>query len=179
VNQQLLDNNYIHVPGFITPERAAALAIEFEVYANEFGWREDSQALQCPSVSNFLPFVRLLVEKVPRVSEIIGEEVLPTYSYARVYSETGVELKRHRDRPACEVSLTVNLAKSEPWPICIQRPDGEEICLEQNPGDAMLYLGCIADHWRGPYTGNHHVQVFMHYVRSYGDNAWAFFDLQQ
>jgi hypothetical protein len=179
VNQQLLDNNYIHVPGFLAPERAAALAVEFEIYAHQCGDRNDRQAPQCPSVHNFLPFVRLLVEKVPHVSKLAGEEVLPTYSYARVYSEKGVELRRHRDRPACEVSLTVNLAKSEPWPICIQRPDGEEICLEQNPGDAMLYLGCIADHWRKPYTGNHHVQVFMHYVRSYGDYAWAFFDRQQ
>jgi len=179
VNQQLLDNNYIHVPEFITPERAAHLAAKFERYAEECGARDDPQAPQCPSVHNFLPFVRLLVEKVPQVSELVGEEVLPTYTYARVYSERGVELKRHRDRPACEVSLTLNLAKSEPWPICIQKPNGEEVCLEQNPGDAMMYLGCVADHWRGPYTGNHHVQVFMHYVRSYGDNAWAFFDRQQ
>jgi len=179
MNQQLLNNNYIHVPGFITPERADELAAEFEVHANEFGWTDDVQAPQCPSIYNFFPFVRLLVEKVPHVSELVGEEVLPTYTYARVYSENGVELERHRDRPACEVSLTLNLAKSEPWPICIQKPNGEEVCLEQNPGDAMLYLGCIADHWRAPYTGNRHTQVFLHYVRSYGGNAWAFFDRQR
>ena len=179
MNQQLLDNNYVHVPGFITPERAFLLAEEFKVYADEHGWKDDHQAPKCPSVHNFLPFVRLLVEKVSQVSEIAGEEVLPTYTYARVYNQNGTELKRHRDRHACEVSLTLNLAKSEPWPICIQKPNGEEICLDQNPGDAMLYLGCVADHWRGPYTGDHHVQVFMHYVRSYGDNAWAFFDRQR
>lgn len=179
MNQQLLDDNHVYAPGFIAPERAAALAVEFEAYANKYGDRSDHQAPQCPSVHNFLPFVRLLVEKTPQVSELAGEEVLPTYAYARVYSERGVELKRHRDRPACEVSVTLNLAKSEPWPICIQKPNGDEVCLEQNPGDAMLYLGCVADHWRAPYTGERHVQVFMHYVRAHGDNAWAFFDRQQ
>jgi hypothetical protein len=179
VNQQLLDNNYIHVPGFIAPERAAHLAAKFEREAEEHQLGGDSQIPLSQATHNYLPFVRLLVEKVPHVIELAGEEVLPTYTYARIHRTPGAELHRHRDRPACEVSLTLNLAKSEPWPICIQKPNGEEVCLEQNPGDAMLYLVCIADHWRAPYTGNHHVQVFMHYVRSYGDNAWAFFDRQQ
>ena len=179
MNQQLLDNNYIHVPGFITPERAAALSEQFERDAEKHQLHGDSQIPLSQAIHNYLPFVRLLVEKVPHVTELAGEEVLPTYTYARIHKTPGAELRRHRDRPACEVSLTVNLAKSEPWPICIQKPNGEEVCLEQNPGDAMLYLGCIADHWRSPYTGNHHVQVFIHYVRSYGDNAWAFFDRQK
>jgi hypothetical protein len=176
MNQQLLDNNYIHVPGFITPERAAHLAAKFERYAGEQHLCGDPQIPQSQATHNYLPFVRLLVEKVPHVSELAGEEVLPTYTYARVHNTPGAELHRHRDRTACEVSLTLNLAKSEPWPICIQSSNGEEVCLEQNPGDAMLYLGCIADHWRPPYAGAHHTQVFLHYVRSYGDNAWAFFD---
>ena len=178
MNQQLLDNNYIHVPGFITPERAAHLTAKFE---NEcFHILDPTDFVTSDgSVHNYLPFVRLLVEKISHVTELAGEELLPTYTYGRIYRSSNHNLPRHRDRPACEVSLTLNLAKSDPWPICIQKPNGEEVCLEQNPGDAMLYLGCIADHWRGPYTGSHHVQVFMHYVRSYGDNAWAFFDRQQ
>jgi hypothetical protein len=34
--------------------------------------------------------------------------MLPTYSYARIYAN-GDELKKHRDRPACEVSVTLHL----------------------------------------------------------------------
>jgi len=178
MNQQLLDNNYIHVPGFIAPERAALLASKFERDCFRVIDQSDP-ATSDGSVQNYLPFVRLLVEKIPHVTELVEEELLPTYTFARMYFSPNHNLPRHRDRPACEISLTVNLAKSEPWPICIQKPNGEEVCLEQNPGDAMLYFGCIADHWRGPYTGNYHVQVFMHYVRSYGGNAWTFFDRQQ
>ena len=36
---------------------------------------------------------------------LIGKEVLPTYSYARLYTE-GEILSKHKDRPSCEISVT-------------------------------------------------------------------------
>jgi hypothetical protein len=81
----------------------------------------------------------------------------------------------HSDK-ACEISITVNLSSDAEWPIFIQKPDCTEAAVELKPGDAMLYLGCVADHWREPYTGNNYAQVFMHYVRRDGPNAWAYFD---
>ena len=32
----------------------------------------------------------------------------------------------------------------------------------------MLYLGCLAPHWRLEYTGKNYSQVFIHYVREDG-----------
>ena len=32
--------------------------------------------------------------------------LIPTYSYARIY-KNGDELKRHKDRPSCEISTTL------------------------------------------------------------------------
>jgi hypothetical protein len=44
----------------------------------------------------------------------------------------------------------------------------------------MLYLGCVADHWRDtPFSGQNYSQLFLHYVRSNGSNAWAYFDKKQ
>ena len=40
----------------------------------------------------------------------------------------------------------------------------------------MLYLGCVADHWRNQFLGKEYVQVFLHYVRSRGDKAYTYFD---
>lgn len=40
----------------------------------------------------------------------------------------------------------------------------------------MMYRGNIADHWRDKFEGREYVQVFLHYVRSRGENNWAFFD---
>jgi hypothetical protein len=50
----------------------------------------------------------LLVKTLPVMKERTGLDLIPTYSYARVY-EKGSILKRHKDRPSCEISTTVNL----------------------------------------------------------------------
>jgi len=175
---QIIQNNYLHVPGFIKSEHAFSLAKEFKEHCTKFNLQGDPQATNSHSMYDFMSFVRLLVEKTPEVSELLGEKVLPTYTYARVYKEDS-ELLRHRDRPACEVSLTLNLSKDKDWPIYFQRPDGSETSLELEPGDAVLYLGCQADHWRNKFEGQECVQLFMHYVRSYGSKSWAYFDKRQ
>jgi hypothetical protein len=177
MKQEIIQNNYIRIPEFIFRYQAAAFAEEFKTHAlaNCGG---DSQAPNSHAKYDFMPFVRLLVGKVPEVSSLFGEEVLPTYTYARVYNNGSV-LERHRDRPACEVSITLNLSKSHDWPIYFQRHDGSETFVELEPGDAVLYMGCISDHWREQFVGEEYTQVFMHYVRSYGENAWAYFDKNQ
>ncbi len=40
----------------------------------------------------------------------------------------------------------------------------------------MLYLGCIAPHWRDEYVGKEYAQFFLHYVRSRGSAAVSYFD---
>ena len=172
---KIIQNNYLHVPGFITSDEALLLAQEFKEHCEKFNLPGDSQAPNSHSMYNFMPFVRLLVEKVPKVSDLLGEKVLPTYTYARVYKE-GSELLRHKDRPACEISLTINLSKDSDWPICFQRPDNTETSVELAPGDAILYLGCQGDHWREKFNGQEYVQLFLHYVKANGAKAWAFFD---
>lgn len=176
---EIIQNNYLTVPGFINQQQALDLAKKFKEYCIKFNLQGDPQAPNSSAIYDFMTFLRLLVEKIPEVSELLGEKVLPTYTYARVYKE-GSELLRHRDRPACEISLTLNLLKDTDWPIYFQRPDGSETSIELNPGDAVLYLGCQADHWRNKFEGQECVQLFMHYVRSHGNKSWAYFDkLQQ
>jgi hypothetical protein len=50
----------------------------------------------------------LLMKMLPIMKERTGLDLIPTYSYARVY-EKGAILKRHKDRPSCEISTTLNL----------------------------------------------------------------------
>lgn len=175
MNTQLFDNNYVLVESLIDRSRAKVLADGFKQYVKQINARGDIQAPNSPSVYNHMPFVKLLVELTPKVSEILGEQVLPTYTYARVYSKKEV-LVRHRDRPACEVSITLNLSKDKDWSIWFQRPDGSESSIEMEPGDGAIYFGCTADHWREPFKGKEYTQVFLHYVRADGPNNWAFFD---
>lgn len=104
------------------------------------------------------------------IEEIVGEELLPTYAYARLYSNGDV-LEKHKDRPACEVSVTIQLGRSHhyAWPIYMG-----DARFDMAEGDGVIYKGCDVEHWRnkcdGP-EGYYSGQVFLHYVRKNGSYA--------
>ena len=83
-------------------------------------------------------------------------DLVPTYSYARAYKKGDI-LKRHKDRPSCEISTTIHLGGDQ-WSIFIEE---EEVVLEV--GDMLVYSGCELEHWRKPFEGNICGQVFLHY----------------
>lgn len=114
----------------------------------------------------------LLLESKNAIEEAIGKELLPTYSYSRIY-QPGEELKPHVDRPACEVSVTVNVAtKGEFSPIYTKYGKNEPEKHILNPGDAVIYLGCDVLHWREPLKEDQlNVQFMLHYVDKHGSNA--------
>lgn len=175
--EELWSRNYTVIPGFLDSCTAKELSDEFREFARREGLKGDHQVPQSESVYNYLPFLEILCQKCPEVSIAIGETVLPTYTYARVY-KNGATLEGHTDRSECEISLTINLDGDEDWPIWIETPDGKEVRVSLKPGDAMIYLGCTARHWREEYTGNWYTQCFLHYVRSRGDRALSVFDSQ-
>jgi hypothetical protein len=135
----------------------------------------DAQIADAP-VAYGDPHLDMLLERVrPKVEQATGFKLWPTYSYLRVYRR-GHVLKAHRDRPSCEISMSVNLGMSadEPWPLWIAGPKGiASVAL--NPGDGLIYRGCDCYHWREPFAGNHLAQVFLHYVDQNGPKAqWKY-----
>lgn len=108
----------------------------------------------------------LLLKLQPIIEEATGISVYPTYSFYRIYS-SGDELVPHKDRPSCEVSITISLGydyqgKDYSWPIYV---DGTACHLL--PGDLVCYRGVDLEHWRTPFDvpeGSWHVQAFLHYV---------------
>lgn len=111
----------------------------------------------------------LLERLTPLMCAITQRELLPTYSYTRVY-KWGDVLRRHKDRPSCEVSTTVNLG-GDNWPIFLE-PSGEEgkegVKVELSPGDMLVYRGDKLEHWREPFEGYDCGQVFLHFVDKNG-----------
>lgn len=114
---------------------------------------------------------------VPRVEYCTGLALYPTYSYARIYHK-GDELRPHRDRRACEISVSLNLGQTPdiPWPLCIRGRDNKDAAAPLRPGEALIYHGIELTHWRAPYEGEECAQVFMHYVNQHGPNAGERFD---
>ena len=119
----------------------------------------------------------LMLKCQPEMEKVTGLKLYPAYTYARIYKK-GDELKRHKDRPSCEISTTINLG-GESWPIFIDTtgadnvideyknihkpnaPEGVRVDLEI--GDMLIYEGCKLEHWREPFEGDNCGQVFLHY----------------
>lgn len=123
-----------------------------------------------PAFDGLLEFLR------PRIEEDSGLTLHPTYSHFRLYRH-GNELRRHRDRPACEISVSLNISQTpaDPWPIYVEGNSGPYAALLA-PGDALLYRGIDLFHWREAYMGRELVQVFLHYVDRDGPHADQKFD---
>ena len=123
-----------------------------------------------PYVQVLLPIVKPILENVWNVS------LVPTYSYARIL-KPGSDLPKHRDRPACEYSITITLGHNYDedfdYPIYMGGlPNYIPV------GGGVTYKGCEIEHWREPLIGtpeNFWAQVFLHYVDAngeYADYAW-------
>jgi hypothetical protein len=121
----------------------------------------------------------------PIMKEKTGMDLVPTYSYTRIY-EKGNKLRRHKDRPSCEISTTLHLG-GDPWPIFLD-PSGANFVIDEfkeihkpgaptgvrvdlKVGDMLIYSGCELEHWRQPFEGNICSQVFLHYNHANGPFA--------
>ena len=158
-------------------------AVEF-MYKNNFhsessllGTWKDQQVPNTYSHYGDFAMETLLVKMLPVMKQHTGLDLIPTYSYARIYKKGDI-LKRHKDRPSCEISTTLHLG-GDPWPIFIDgtgadnvideyknihkpnAPEGTKVLLEV--GDMLVYSGCELEHWREPLEGNTCAQVFLHY----------------
>ena len=174
MNQNLLNNYCMVIKNFVGNESAKEMSDL--LYKDSLkSYNRDDQVPTAHSVQNPNFGLIVLCNKCLEVGKYVEENVLPTYCYARQY-EHGSILKRHTDRTACEISLTVHLDGDKEWPIWVETPDGENVSVELESGDALLYLGCVIPHWRDAYNGNRYSQLFLHYVRSNGICSGAFFD---
>jgi hypothetical protein len=137
----------------------------------------DKQVPNSPSGYGDPAFDGLLDYLRPRIENRAGLRLLPTYSYFRLYRR-GAVLKRHRDRPACEISVSLNIGQtpSEPWPLCVMGNSGRTYRAMLSPGDCLLYRGIDCLHWRDSFAGDRLVQVFLHYVDRDGPHAGQKFD---
>ena len=129
------------------------------------GSRADRQVPGCYTKYGDWVMETLLMHMIPIMKAKTGMELIPTYSYTRLY-EKGNKLKRHKDRPSCEISTTLHLGGNE-WDIYLE--PNNKIRLKQ--GDMLIYAGQELEHWREPFEGEVCSQVFLHYNHANGPYA--------
>tara|TARA_R110000751_G_scaffold254465_1_gene353943 strand:+ start:73 stop:768 length:696 start_codon:yes stop_codon:yes gene_type:complete len=128
----------------------------------------------------------VMVDCLPKVEELTGLKLFPTYTYMRVYGP-GELLHQHQDRPSCEISVTINLGQSNDfdWPIWYADPEDLTIRMPVSvpPLSAMVYRGCEVPHWRDelitPETTDWQCQLFLHYVDRHGPCSQSAYDRRE
>jgi hypothetical protein len=135
-----------------------------------YGSFDDKQSLGDYSKYGDMLFDTLADGLKNNIESILDLKLLTTYSYHRLYT-TGSELEIHKDRMSCEISATLCLGfnvenvkeKEYVWPFFVQDTNANKVSINLNPGDLILYRGDKLFHWREPFLGKNHAQVFLHY----------------
>lgn len=204
-NESFDQNGYLFIPQLITDPENIQIPVpaergQFTFYHNrmdKFDYIPVESQVNGSLARYNIPIYRELHYIIKKSLEIrLGMDLHPTYFYDRFYF-VGQELKRHSDRPACEVSVTLQISSNhpdEPWPIWFERPDGSESYVLMNDGDAVVYKGCEREHWRDPLSSRYnkaqrlwrklrnlsddtyHHQIFFHYVDANGPFCHCAFD---
>ena len=113
-----------------------------------------------PALDAVLEWIR------PKVSRMVGSDLAPTYSYTRQYAK-GEALIRHKDRAACEISVTVAIQipkGKKPSIIHLKPPKLSQTKVEMFEGDGCIYAGTEVEHWREPFRAGGYIQLFLHFI---------------
>lgn len=138
------------------------------------------------------PMAAFLWGLTPRVTQVAGRELIPSYAYFRIYQQ-GDLCRVHSDRPACEhsLSLTIELGDDIPWALSLEKrhldeplaavdPDfGDEpySAIPMGAGDAVMYRGVNHRHGRlDPNPNRWSAHMFLHWVEANGRYADHAFD---
>jgi hypothetical protein len=185
----LHQNGYVVLLDLITQADAEQLTAKLREYIEQTRAQPDPQCPKSQAVHGMPASDELLEMLTPVISKASGRNLIPTYSYARMYVN-GETLPKHTDRPACQYSVTLCLGMDgDPWPIFMAKksnsdsgtpytmPDrsahymGEPTAAYLNVGDGVLYLGMDMVHYREPFEGQWQAQVFLHWVDADGPHA--------
>ncbi len=175
---------YVKVEGLVDALTLKTISQYFENKINRGEWTAKSQVLEgdASKLGYYAdPLIEVMLEQCrPAIEQHTGLLLEPTYSFSRVYQE-GEELTPHTDRTSCEVSATINVAcTGDIWPIWMQYKDNDPVKCMLNPGDAVIYKGCEASHWRRKLPkGQINVQFMLHYVAKNGPHAEYKFDKRE
>jgi hypothetical protein len=179
-SEQFRSQGHVVIPQLIDPSLVSFLwSYVHTKFAGLLLNPGDAQVPNTPAGYGDPTFDGLLEYLRPQIEQRLAIRLHPTYSYFRLYKHGDV-LHRHRDRRACEISVSLNLGQvpGEPWPIYVDSDARPSTALLW-PGDALLYRGCDFAHWRDAYPGDRLAQAFLHYVDRDGANADQKFDRRQ
>lgn len=140
---------------------------------------------------HYAPMLTFLWGLTPRMAQVAGCSLLPTYAYFRLYQGQDV-CRVHGDRYACEhsLSLTIAYGDGKPWALSVatdRSEPGSRVSedfeghpygtMAMLPGDGVAYQGVHHRHGRleaNPNSWSAH--LFLHWVDRDGPYREQAFD---
>lgn len=172
--------NFINVSDLVEEPRYEFKHIHYNKNGQSIEKRPDGGCIKGNTFSRYNhPKYKNTSYKIKNALEdILGEKLFVTYHYDRFYYKDS-SMSVHKDRPACEISVSLNISSNllDDYPLVIIT-DEEEVPISTNPGDAVVYQGIDYAHKRDRLIGDsksYYHQAFFHYVRSdgyYVEYAW-------
>jgi len=187
-HQTYQQQGYVGLPGLFPREVMEAF---YARLAADLKLQQDSRPFQVqgPLLSKaaievtghvYPPLLNFLWALTPRVAQVSGCALLPTYCYLRIYQQGDI-CRVHSDRDACEhsLSLTIALSDHEPWALSVEtaRLDTPATSIESDfggagfgsvemkVGDAVMYQGFHHRHGRlDPNPNLWSAHLFLHWV---------------
>jgi hypothetical protein len=94
--------------------------------------------------------------------------LVPSYTLFTEYSDTNINLHKHKDANACTYTIDLVLYQNKPWGLWI---DGVEYLANEN--EAIFFWGEDQLHWRETIENNNNIVgvIFFHYVEP---DHWLF-----
>lgn len=203
-DQSYRDQGYSHLEGFVPRAVATGFLARMKADFARQGITFDkliqiNPLLRQPATEvygyHYVPLATFHWGMTPAISALVGEPVLPTYSYFRLYRRGDI-CRVHGDRPACEHSLSLTLAYADdrPWALEVSpvrteapysradaqfAPEERAQAVAMAAGDAVLYQGVHHHHGRTtPNPNAWSAHLFLHWVSRNGPYAGEAFDKQ-
>ena len=205
MNTEFENNGYLVYRNFFTEETMLILDTYFDLHyrriQSDAALRERQTARPEDVARGLVLTTDTLTESIlllygEKMSKVLGLDLLPTYTYTRIY-EKGNTLLPHVDRPSCEISATCPITIGDnrastvyisnyTFDHSIHSPKyqsleeikklGDYTQVDMLPGDVLFYKGCERFHWREPLESNYLIQFFMHTVQKNGRFSEYVFD---
>ena len=93
-----------------------------------FGRWNDQQVPNTYSCYSDFFMETLMMKVLPIMQQYTDMNLIPCYTFTRVYKKGDI-LKRHSDRPSCEISTTLHLG-GDPWTIFLD-PTGQKTVIDE------------------------------------------------
>lgn len=198
-------DGYVHLADFLPREVATGFLVRLksDLAGQGIGFdrlRQEGPLLRQAAAEiygyHYPPLAMMHWGMTAAVTELVGEALLPTYAYFRMYRRGDI-CRVHGDRHSCEhsLSLTMAYADDRPWelevsPERVEQPfqraderfrrDEPHAAVAMVPGDAVLYQGVHHHHGRTrPNPNAWSAHLFLHWVSRDGPYAEHAFDGQR